>query len=83
MRTAYHTTSTVSYTALQHAKIAGYDLAYNKMRKVKKTITHSDGTVEVKPMTILTLCYKTRNGARAYMNHFTDGEGFTTMAQIF
>ena len=80
--TTYDILETVSYKALQHATIAGYDLAYNKKRIMQKTITHPDGTQEVKDFTILTLVHKSRNGARAYLDHFTDGEWFTMMLKI-
>ena len=81
MRSTLTTISTSNYEVLQHAEIAGYDLAYNKLRKMRKTIVDSNGTT-VKDFTILTLVYKARNNARAYMNHITDGETFTTMATI-
>jgi hypothetical protein len=82
MRTAYHIVSTSNFEELQHANIAGYDLAYNKMRKMKKTIKSEDGTTQTVDFTVLTLVYKMRNWARAYMNHYTNGENFTTMVQI-
>ena len=82
MGTLLTTVSTSNYVELQHATIAGYDLAYNKLRKMRKTITNQDGTRNVKDFTILTLVYKARNNAKAYMNHITDGETFTTMATI-
>ena len=74
MRSTLTTISTSNYAALQHADIAGYDLAYNKLRKMRKTTIATDGTVTTKDFTILTLVHKSRNGARAYLNHFTDGE---------
>lgn len=82
MKTYLHTISTSNFEALQHANIAGYDLAYNKLRKMRKTTIASDGTKTSREFTVLTLVHKSRNGARAYLNHFTDGEGFTTMCQI-
>lgn len=82
MRTTLTTLSTSNYEELQHANIAGYDLAYNKSRKMRKTIVDSKGSKTVKDFTILTLIYKSRNNAKAYMNHITDGETFTTMATI-
>ena len=82
MRSTLTTISTSNFEELQHAEIAGYDLAYNKLRKMRKTIVDSKGSKTVKDFTILTLVYKARNNARAYMNHITDGETFTTMATI-
>lgn len=74
MKTTLHTISTSNYEVLQHATIAGYDLAYNKLRKMRKTTIASDGTKTSREFTVLTLVHKSRNGARAYLNHFTDGE---------
>jgi len=82
MRSTLTTISTSNFEELQHANIAGYDLAYNKMRKMKKTIKSEDGTTQTVDFTVLTLVYKMRNWARAYMNHYTNGENFTTMVQI-
>lgn len=82
MRTTLTTISTSNYVELQHANIAGYDLAYNKLRKMRKTTISTDGIKTSRDFTVLTLVHKSRNGARAYLNHFTDGEWFTTMAQI-
>ena len=73
-KTYLHTISTSNYEVLQHAVIAGYDLAYNKSRKMRKTTISSDGTKTSREFTVLTLVHKSRNGARAYLNHFTDGE---------
>jgi len=72
MRSILTTISTSNYVELQHANIAGYDLAYNKLRKMRKTIVDSNGSRTIKDFTILTLVYKARNNARAYMNHYTD-----------
>lgn len=77
MRSTLTTISTSNYEVLQHAEIAGYDLAYNKLRKMRKTIVDSNGTT-IKDFTILTLVYKARNNARAYMNHYTDWITFST-----
>ena len=74
MKTTLQTISTSNYEVLQHATIAGYDLAYNKLRKMRKTTIASDGTKTSREFTVLTLVHKSRNGARAYLNHFTDGE---------
>lgn len=74
MRSTLTTISTSNYEVLQHAVIAGYDLAYNKSRKMRKTTISSDGTKTSREFTVLTLVHKSRNGARAYLNHFTDGE---------
>ena len=73
-KTYLHTISTSNFEVLQHAQIAGYDLAYNKLRKMRKTTIDSDGTKTSREFTVLTLVHKSRNGARAYLNHFTDGE---------
>lgn len=80
--TTLTTVSTSNYAVLQHADIAGYDLAYNKLRKMRKTTVSPDGIHTYRDFTVLTLVHKSRNGARAYLNHFTDWEWFTTMAQI-
>ncbi len=82
MRSTLTTIFTSNYEVLQHATIAGYDLAYNKLRKMRKTTISTDGTKTSREFTVLTLVHKSRNGARAYLNHFTDGEWFTTMCQI-
>lgn len=82
MSTTYHTIKTVNYDTLRTANIAGYELAYNKLKKMSRTITLEDGTTKTELFTVLTLVYKMRNWARAYMNHFTNGENFTTMVQI-
>lgn len=74
MRSTLTTISTSNFEELQHAEIAGYDLAYNKLRKMRKTTIASDGTKTSREFTVLTLVHKSRNGARAYLNHFTDGE---------
>lgn len=74
MRTTLTTISTSNYVELQHANIAGYDLAYNKLRKMRKTTISTDGIKTSRDFTVLTLVHKSRNGARAYLNHFTDGE---------
>lgn len=82
MSTTYHIVKTVNYDSLQTAIIAGYELAYNKRKHMRKTITSQDWTTQTVDFTVLTLVYKMRNWARAYMNHFTNGENFTTMVQI-
>lgn len=61
MRSTLHTISTSNFEVLQHANIAGYDLAYNKLRKMRKTITSQDGTTQTVDFTVLTLVYKMRN----------------------
>lgn len=74
MRTTLTTVSTANYAVLQHKDIAGYDLAYNKLRKMRKTTVSTNGSITKRDFTVLTLVHKSRNGARAYLNHFTDGE---------
>lgn len=72
MKTFLQKVSTTSYVCLRKTYIKGWEIAYNKQSKMKKTIINDDGSKEIQRYSILTLVYKARNWAIAYLNNYVD-----------